>query len=162
MGSLVYKEQIPELLGNSQRIGHRPQHSDNTGRAPHSCSRAAGKTFLWQSADPLWLQRTLQLCLWLPVTCELQLMAWNPAEFWPKQVPDIQGRPAVGLGDGEAKFCKTGLSNSALHEQRENARRESRMIWVVHWGKTQMADCSRRSTGLRRPCLANLQQKPYC
>ena len=44
--------------------------------------------------------------------------AWNPAEFWPKQVPDIQGRPSVGLDSiKQGSWTLQCMSEEKMHRE---------------------------------------------
>ena len=82
--------------------------------------------------------------------------AWNPAELWPKQVPDIQGRPSVGLDSiKQGSLTLHCMSKEKMHKEKVELRN------VVHWGKMEKTDCSRRSTGLCRFQLANSQPNPF-
>ena len=82
--------------------------------------------------------------------------AWNPVEFWPKQVPDIQGRPSVGLDSiKQGSLTLHCVSKEKMHKEKVE------LCNVVHWGKMEKTDCSLRSTGLCGFHLANPQPNPF-
>lgn len=78
------------------------------------------KTFLWVSADHPELQKALQFCLWLPVSCEPHLTTQNLVKCSDsklKKYPAKRTEYQRGLGKAmPARFCETVfiLSNFAL------------------------------------------------